>query len=438
MRTWTRRQLLQGVLGGATVAVGIPWLEALQPRAWATAPTYPNRFGLWFWGNGIRLDRWVPTGEGSGWQPSEALAAFADLTDHVSVLTGYTMPIPGAGHHAGTVGMMTGRRYLQLGETREAIVSTFAGPSLDQQVADALPASTPYKSLEVGVFPYTGSDQGTTYRCVSHAGPNRPTPLELQPYALYRRLFLGTADPTLDLARTSALDAVQAQLSDLRARVSLADRLRLDQHTESVRSLERRLGGLAQLSCEAPEVSTSYPSDLSRFDVVAIHEAFADILATAWACDLTRVSTIQFSSTGSGIIHWQLGQTEPLHYLTHTEPGDQPQVQAAIAFTMAQFATFVRKLRETPEGDGSLLDHCSILATSDVSDGATHSSTEYPLLLAGSGCGTLRPGQHLRHVGRSTSDAVLTAAIGAGVPWTAWGAEEGYSETVISELLTPV
>jgi hypothetical protein len=435
MTSWTRRRFLQGVLGGATVGVGVPWLEALQPRAWATAPTYPSRFGVWFWGNGNKVDTWTPASEGFGWQPSAALTSLADLTDHVSVLSGYTMPVQGVGHHAGTVGMMTGQRYLQLGETREAIVSTFAVPSIDQQVADALVTETPFRSLEVGVFPYTGSDQGTTYRCVSHAGPNRPTPLELRPYELYRRLFLGTADPTLDLARTSALDAVAGQLAELRTRVSLADRARLDQHTESVRSLERRLSGLSTASCSPPEVTSAYPTDMAHFDVVAIHQAFADILATAWACDLTRVATVQFSGTGSSVIHWQLGQVDPLHYLTHTETGTQPQVQAAISFTIAQFAAFLRTLRDTPEGDGTLLDHCSLLATSDVGDGATHGSTEYPLLLAGGGTGRLRPGQHLRHPGRSTSDAALTAALGAGVPWTSWGTEEGYSESVVRELL---
>jgi len=156
----------------------------------------------------------------------------------------------------------------------------------------------------------------------------------------------------------------------------------------------------------------------------------------AWACDLTRVATLQFSGTGSSQILWQLGQTDPLHYLTHTEPGDQPQVEAAVRFTMEMFAAFLRTLRDTPEGDGSLLDHCSILASSDVSDGWSHGATEYPMLLAGGGGGRLRPGQHLRHVGRSTSDAILTAAIGAGMPWTSWGADEGYTDSPVEELLT--
>jgi hypothetical protein len=436
MTAWTRRRVLRGLLGGSAVAVGLPWLESRQPKAFAADPVYPTRFGVWFWGNGIKPDRWMPTGEGLGWSPSPQLSALSDLTAHVSVLSGYTMPVGGMGHHAGTVGVMTGRPYLQLGETREAVISTFAGPSIDQQIAEVVGTSTPFRSLEAGVFPYSGSDQGTTYRCVSHAGPNRPMPLEMRPFELYRRLFLGTADPNLDLARASALDAVREQLADLRGRVSLADRERLDQHTESVRALEQRLTGFSTQACTPPVVNESYPNNIATMDVVPLHQAFADILAMAWACDLTRVATLQFSGTGSSQILWQLGQTDPLHYLTHTEPGDQPQVEAAVRFTMEMFAAFLRTLRDTPEGDGSLLDHCSILASSDVSDGWSHGATEYPMLLAGGGGGRLRPGQHLRHVGRSTSDAILTAAIGAGMPWTSWGADEGYTDSPVEELLT--
>jgi hypothetical protein len=117
------------------------------------------------------------------------------------------------------------------------------------------------------------------------------------------------------------------------------------------------------------------------------------------------------------------------------EPLPQPTVNAAVVFTMTQLADFLAILRDTPEGDGNLLDHSSILCTSEISDGVSHTVDEFPILIAGGGNGRLNAGVHVRDEGRNASDAVLTALHGAGVDLPEWGVGPGRSETPVDELL---
>ena len=125
-----------------------------------------------------------------------------------------------------------------------------------------------------------------------------------------------------------------------------------------------------------------------------------------------------------------------MHLLCHTEAQPQPTVHAGVTFTMEQLAAFLRVLRDTPEGDASLLDRCSLLVTSELSDGSLHTNTEFPLLIAGGGNGRLRPGRHVRSATRrNTSDAVLTALRGAGVALPSWGVAEGWTDQPVDELL---
>ena len=163
----------------------------------------------------------------------------------------------------------------------------------------------------------------------------------------------------------------------------------------------------------------------------------SDLLALALACDLTRVFSIQFSTCGSGVVMWQVGATNGLHGVCHEEALPQPTVAAATVFTMEQLAVFLRTLRDTPEGDGNLLDRCSILCTTELSDGRTHSNLEFPILIAGGGNGRLRGGVHYRDTDyENASTAVLTALHGAGVELESWGVDEGRTTRIFSELLT--
>ncbi|MBX2803373.1 MAG: DUF1552 domain-containing protein [Myxococcales bacterium] len=431
-----RRTLLRGMLGGAGVAMGLPVLEAMlndHGTALASGPALPDRFGVWFWGNGVKPDRWIPETTGFDYTLSEELAPLAPVKPWLSVITGTQVRTATHPHHSGMTGILTGHQYHQLGVVRDTIATTFARQSIDQLVADMWQGQAPFRSIEVGITRWRGSDEGSTFQHVSHNGPNDPNPSEYSARTLWTRLFGGSENAEVDFARRSVLDAVRGDIGDLSRRLGAKDRQRLDRHLTSVRELEVRLeGGLGQ--CEAGKPAEDVVDDTQE-PIEEKNQLMSELLALALACDLTRVFTVQFSAAGAQLVVWQVGATDSLHYTSHTESSPQPLVHAATVFTMAQLNTFLTQLRDTPEGDGNLLDRCSILCTSDLCDGLLHSNTEYPVLIAGGGNGRLRPGQHVRLPGANASDAVLTAVEGAGSGLTTFGEGAGYADTPISDLL---
>lgn len=437
-RRLDRRTVLRGVLGGAGVAVGLPVLEAMLDRsgtAFAGGAPLPDRFGVWFWGNGVKPDQWVPATEGPGFTLSEELAPLAPVKPWLSVVSGLVIKTATHPHHSGMTGILTGDRYHELGTVRDTIATTFNRQSVDQLVADQWPGRAPFRSIEVGITRFTGSDEGSTFQHVSHNGPNDPNPSEYSANALWTRLFGGRRDRAEDFARRSVLDAVAGQIGDVGQRLGTTDRMRLDRHLTSIRELEQRLAsGLS--NCGAVDTVEDVVH-VGQEPIEEKNQVMSELLALALACDLTRVFTVQFSSAGAGVVVWQVGATNSLHYTCHTEAAPQPIVHAATTFTMAQLNTFLGILRDTPEGDGSVLDRCSILCTSELSDGQRHTNTEFPVLIAGGGSGRLRSGRHVRLPGENTSRAVLTALKGAGTGATSFGVGNGYVDSPISELLEP-
>lgn len=439
-RMLDRRAVLRGLVGGSAVAVGLPLLEGMlddHGEALATGAPLPTRFGVWFWGNGVRPDRWRPAGT-TPWTPSESLAPLSDLVPYVSVLTGFGTKTPFWAHHSGVTAILTGAPYYQLGTTRDTIVSTFARQSVDQDAADALGGQTPFRSIELGVCRFTGTDEGSSFQHLSHNGPNNPNPSEYSPSALYRRLFSAPASAELDLVRLSVLDGVKDQVGRLQGRLGARDRERLEQHLESIRTLEQRLAQ-APAECDPGTAPGDVADQNGLEQIEQKNRAMVDLLTLALACDLSRVFAFQYSVCGGGNVFWQVGMQDGLHSQTHLEPPPQPVVQAQVVFTMARLGEFLRALRDTPDGRGNLLDSCSILCTSEHADGYTHSQDEFPILIAGKGNGRLKGGVHFRGAGtsqRNTSDAVLTALHGAGVTLPAWGDGAGRTTSIVPEVLT--
>lgn len=434
-----RRTFLRGVLGGAAISVALPPLEAMfdtHGTALADGHAIPTRFGLWFWGNGVRPEQWVPSGTGTAWTPSAELAPLGELRDYVSPVTGLEVKTATHPHHSGMTGVLTGARYHQVGTTRDTIVSTFAYPSVDMVAAEALGGDTPFRSLEVGITRFRGTDEGTTFQHLSHNGPNNPNPSEYSPSRLFARLFGMPVDAQIDSARRSVLDVVHGQIRSLQGRVGSADRERLEQHFDSVRQLEMRLAAGAS-ACTVPADPGDFPDVDGREQIEAQNEAMSDLVALALACDLTRVFSVLYSTAGSGVIVWQVGASNSLHQICHDHPLPQPTVHAATVFTMERLADFLRKLRDIPEGDSNVLANCSILCTSELSDGYRHTNTEFPILVAGQGGGRLRGNVHYRSTSaENASMAPLTALRGAGIPAGSFGYDAGRVTNSIGALET--
>jgi hypothetical protein len=270
--------------------------------------------------------------------------------------------------------------------------------------------------------------EGTTIQYISHNGPDSGNPPELSPRNLWNRLFAGAAaasggappppDP-LRAMRKSILDSVLDDLGALQQRVGMADRARLDQHAESIRAIERRLGEASAPSapsCTAAKAPADPATTNSKEPIEERMAAMGDLLALAMSCDMSRVFSIQFSGSAGGPVFWQVGADRSHHDISHDGASSQALMEAITVFTMKQFAALLTKFRDTPDGAGNLLDSMALLATSDHSDGAGHTVNDYPVLIAGRAGGALvHPGVHYASSGEHTNKVLLTILRAVGV-----------------------
>ncbi len=421
-----RRTILRGLLGGAAVTVGLPFLEIMAGRGRAQAAEgFPKRFGLFFWGNGNQPDRWTPASQGAGWTVSEQLAPLAGLEPRITVVTGMNVTVPNdAPHGAGPAGLLSGARLIM-----RPSGDTHAGPSIDQVIAREVGQTTRFSSIETAAQPNP--------KAMSFNGPDNTNPPEWVPARMFERVFGGgfvapgeerVVDPKLRLRR-SVLDAVLADGRRLQGRLGATDRARLDQHFEGIRALERRIAALeadppSLAACMRPAAPPAdFPADAEgRYPLQAVSRAMCDLLVMAFACDQTRVFSHVFTDPVNNMLF--PGASAGHHQLTHDEPGDQPEVAAIMTQIIEEYAYFVRALDAVPEGDETLLDHCVLMGTSDVSLGRNHSLLDYPLLLAGGCGGALRAGIHYQSpAGEPASRAMLSVQRAMGLRVTEWGVD---------------
>ena len=433
-----RRHFLRGTLaGGVAVGIGLPLLEAMlndHGSALAQNQPLPRRFGTFFFGNGrgVQAERWRPTGSGASWTPSPLLAPLAELKDYVSVVTGMNAKLDKSpqGHHKGSAAILSGYEFVTQPANNAPYRSTFQKPSIDQLVAAAVGSATPFKSLELATSSRVINGEGTTIQYISHNGPDSPNPPELEPAALFDRLFAGgapaapSATPALTdklrALRSSVLDTVISDLDAMHARVGAADRIRLEQHTESIRAIERRLtmepAAGAAVQCSSPTRPAAIAGERGKEPLAERLDAFGDLLTLAFSCDLSRVFSLQWSGSAGGPVFWQVGATRTHHDLSHDGASAQDVMEAITIFTMEQLAALLGKLKATPDGAGNLLDSLALIATSDTSDGEAHSVNDLPIVIAGGGGGALvHPGVHYASNGEHTNKVLLSLLRAAGL-----------------------
>lgn len=431
MRYLDRRTILKGLLGGAAVTVGLPPLELFMNdsgTAYAEegASGFPTRFGLFFWGNGVHPDRWFPEKEGMEWEISEQLEALAPFMGRFSVVGGLRVAVPNVEpHHATACGILTGSPLIK----HPSGDWTFSAPTIDQVIASAIGQDTRFPSLEVGTKPGIG---------MSYNGPNSVNPAEASPHLLFERLFGGSFllpgdepvfDPTVGLRR-SVLDAVSSQISGIQSRVGAADKQRLQQHFDGIRTLEKRLAKLEEeppnyAGCAYPPTpEAKYPDQEGRPQLQARNRAMCDILAMALACDQSRVFSNVFTKPLVNVLFD--GVDAGHHRLTHDEPGDQPQVNRVVKQCMEALAYQIEALESVEEGDGTLLDHMVLMATTDIGIGKTHTPEDFPILLAGSANGKLKMGLNYKSPSSENATTALLSVLRAvGVDRAEFGADEG-------------
>jgi hypothetical protein len=403
-----RRSLLRGI--GATLA--LPLLDAMIP-AFSTVrrmtAAAPPRFGAIYVPNGMAMNYWTPERMGSEFEITPILEPLRPFRDQLLVLSGLSSKeaFPrneGEGDHSrAQATFLTGVRPKK---TEGADIEL--GVSLDQLVAKQFGGQTQLASLELGLesVELAGScDLG--YSCaytatISWRGASTPLPMEIEPRAVFERLF-GSSDSTNPQARLSSirrdrsiLDSVLHDASQLQRGLGPRDRAKVDEYLEAVRDVERRIQiAEAQVGRDLPEMEkpTGIPDTFEAHGKVMF-----DLLALALQTDLTRVFTFMVGRELSARAYPEIGVPDAHHGLSHHQydPDKLERLSKINAFHTRLFAYFLEKLRSTPDGDGTLLDHMNVLYGAGLSDSNVHLHQNQPVLLVGGGAGRTQGGRHVR------------------------------------------
>jgi hypothetical protein len=392
----SRRTILRGL--GA--AISLPLLDAMVP-AFASPSTAaaPLRLAFIYAPNGILMDHWTPATDGADFDLPRILAPLAPHREKVLVLSGLTQNTGRAlgdaeGDHArASATYLTG---VHPKKTDGAGIC--AGISVDQVAASHVGASSRFPSIELACEDgrLVGScDSG--YSCaysntLSWRTPTSPLPSEVNPRAVFERLFGAIDENPVDRLKrqrdeTSILDYVLDDTRRLGAQLGPSDRGKIDEYLTSVREIERRIQ-LAENDGERP-APDAVPSIDKPSGVPATFAAYAqlmfDLMAAAFQTGATRVSTFMLGREGSTRAYREIGISDAHHPITHHR-GD-PELIEKVArintYHVEQLAYFLARLKSTPDGDGTLLDHSLIVYGSGLSDGNRHQHDNLPVLVAG-------------------------------------------------------
>ena len=434
--TLSRRTFLRGLAAGTAATVALPALEIMlntNGTAHSDGSPLARRFVAMHFGNGVILNRFVPAAIGDSWALSEQLMPLVNVKEYVNVLSGFeNKHADKITHHEGMAGMWCAHPFIQLG----GLNSKAGGPSIDQVLASVVGKRTTYPSLEIGCSKRVSMNEGPTMQFMSHKGPDQPQPPEYNPRNVFQRIF--SAPPPDDPSRPSRIDVLDAVLADanaLKQKVGKSDKLRLDAHLESVSALQAQINALPPV-CVVPPMPTETNTDTAgREPMDAVSKAMSDLLAYAFACDLTRVASYMLSP-GVGFAVYP-GDTEEQHIMSHDPVGSAAELNDTIIWNIKQYAYLLERLKATPDGAGNVLDNSCVLLGSDCSEGWSHSIKNMCVLVGGGGGGMLKtPGTHVRSTtNRNLSDVLLTCLRTVAPEITEVGSMEMKSTTPVAEIL---
>ena len=419
-----RRRVLRGI--GATLA--LPLLDSMVPALSALAKTAAkpiNRFGVVYVPNGMIMKEYLPTTDGDAYELTPTLQALAPFREQVLVLTGLDcIPPPDrpGGAHA-----KASTRFLTDVSPPQSETLLDAGPSMDQILARETGKLTQVASLELALEAAdTSGACDTGFACaytntLCWKSANTPLPMQSNPRVVFQRLFgdSGSTDPKDQLARfrqqQSILDSVTQEVAQLQGALPPGDQTKLTEYLEAVRDVERRIQvAESQMDQEVPRVDQPLGAPT---DWEAHLRLMFDLQVLAYQSDLTRVITFMVGREHSGMTYPQIGVPDAHHPISHhqQEPEKVAKIAKINAYHVKMFTYFLEKLRETPDGDGTLLDHSTIMYGAGMADSNTHSPFNIPIVLAGGGAGTLTGGRHIAFKDERLANLHLTVMGHMGV-----------------------
>ena len=426
-----RRTVLRGL--GATVA--LPLLDAMLPAfslRGRAAGSPVHRFQAFYVPNGMAMEYWSPKGQGSAFELSPILEPLGAFRDQMLVLSGIKSSWNYI--HAGASGsFLTGT---PRGGRNE--VEIIADVSMDQLLARQFGKETQVASLEMSMDApnnagaCTGILSCAYTHTISWRSPTQPLPMEHNPRAVFERLFgdTGTSDRAAREARLrqhkSILDSVTEKLADLRRELGQQDQVKVEEYAESIRDVERRIQKAEQQSgVELPTLEQPQGVPPVFEDHLAL---MLDLQLLAFQLDLTRVITFMIGKEQSARPYPQIGVPEAHHPLSHHE--NKPELVEHMSkinrYHTQLFSKYLAKLRATPDGDGTLLDHMTILYGGGISNSTRHSGDNLPLLVVGGGAGRLKGGRHLTYADKpSMANLLVTLMDKLDVPVERIGGSTG-------------
>ena len=393
-------------LRGMGVTLTLPLLDAMVPAATPLSKTPANptrRLGFVFMPMGCDITRWTPPGQTTLDELSPILSSLSSVKEYVTVVTNLELQNAYPGTHA-----TSNAAFLSAAKAKPTESSDYyLGTTVDQVAAKQIGQETQLRSLEMSMdLLQTVGQCDNGYACVyqnnlSWSSPTTPLPAEAHPRIVFESLFgeggsIAERRATLR-RRASLLDSFNEDLARLERQLGPADRVRVNHYLETVREVERRIQ-----QAEADAAENPMP-DLDR--PVGVPAAYADharlmfdLQVLALQGDVTRVITFQLARETSNRTYPEIGVSDPHHPLSHH--GNDPEKIARMAkinqFHVSLFAEFLGKLKSTPDGNGSLLDHSLYLYGSGMGNPNVHDHKNLPILVAGGAAGGMKGGRHIK------------------------------------------
>jgi hypothetical protein len=401
---WKKTMSRRAFLGGTGTFLALPLFPslALRGRAASDPPAEaPCRLLFYFVPNGYVPASYDPTPIGEDWEAKGILEPLDSVRDDVIVFKGLKAAgfEGGNGPHTRATGAFLTCRPIKFVDGGNVM----AGISVDQVAANLMGGSTRFRSLELGASSknFLGFCE-ESYSCaylqsISWSGPKTPMGKIVDPKVAFDRLFEGY-DPVKtqaelamrEMERSSVLDYVLAESKSLRLVLGSHDAYRLDEYMDGIRELERKVSVYPQL-CEDYDLPELIPDMPTRAALMA------DLMVLAFQCDQTRVITFMLDDGFASTVYSWLGLGDGHHWYTH-HGGDEAMMAATTLINtwgVEQFTALVQKMRQVPEGEGTLLDHSLLVFGNSCGECNYHDSKNVPTILAGRGNGAVTPGRSI-------------------------------------------
>jgi Protein of unknown function (DUF1552) len=426
MRYLTKKHLpRRTVLRGVGAAIALPFLESMIPagmRTAAAAGAPRSRLACIYIPHGCVMNEWRPTASGRDFEFRPIMQSLEPFRDRLNIVSGLKLPAAYVGESSAAANH---GRSSQCWLTCQPQDKGPSPTSADQVAARHIGQETPLPSLELAL------ESGAS---ISYLTPQTPLPMETNPRVVFERLLGDGSTPEERAARqrqlSSLLDSVTGQVATLKRDLPGPDRERMDRYLSDVRELERRLALAADSALtqiDVPDKPDGIPGDFEEHTMLMF-----DLLVLAWQADLTRIATFMVARELSNRLYPKSGVNEGFHNASHhSEIAANVERLAKLNeyHTRTTIAYFLRKLAETPDGDGTLLDHAIVVYGSGMANPNQHDHDPLPMLLAGGGAGRLQGGRHIVAAdGTSFANLLVGVLAKLDVPVESFGDSTGALE----------